>query len=153
RDPQFLATSRSVRAPACLLTQSIPGVHAALGGGEKGKTETEAIAALCGTKILHANSCPTTTNWCANLIGRSRQIMMNGNTSYQADEAVSTLINLPGFRGGAQTTSGFSEAYEYEVQPSVFTRLRTGGPANGWNVDAIVFQNGRVFKTTGKTWM
>jgi hypothetical protein len=51
------------------------------------------------------------------------------------------------------TSAGFSETWEYQVQPGAFTQLRTGGPANGWAVDGILFQNGRQFQATGKTWL
>jgi hypothetical protein len=37
-------------------------------------------------------------------------------------------------------------------QPSVFTRLRTGGPENGGLVDGILVQSGKVFRDTGKIW-
>lgn len=39
------------------------------------------------------------------------------------------------------------------MQPSVFSTLRTGGPANKWEVDGIVFQGGRTFRKNRKTWL
>lgn len=51
------------------------------------------------------------------------------------------------------TSAGFSESYDFELQPSAFTRLRGGGPTNGWVVDGIVVQDGRAFHATGKTWL
>jgi hypothetical protein len=51
------------------------------------------------------------------------------------------------------TSAGFSEAWEFEVQPARFTQLRTGGPVNGWEVDGVLFQNRRRFNGTGKTWL
>ena len=56
-------------------------------------------------------------------------------------------------RHGGSTTAGFAETFEFEVQPREFTRLRTGGPANGWMVDGILFQNGRMFQASGRTWL
>lgn len=50
-------------------------------------------------------------------------------------------------------TAGMSEQMEFEVQPRVFTSLRTGGPANQWTVDSIVFQGGRVFAGSERTWL
>lgn len=38
------------------------------------------------------------------------------------------------------------ESFEYDVPPQIFTRLIKGGPANGFNVQGIVFQNGRVWQ-------
>jgi hypothetical protein len=54
---------------------------------------------------------------------------------------------------GGSTNAGFSESYDFEVQPSEFTRLRTGGPSNDWSVDGILLQSGRMFRSSGKTWM
>jgi hypothetical protein len=45
-----------------------------------------------------------------------------------------------------------SEQMELEVEPSVFSTLRTGGKANQWLVDSIVFQSGKVFPDTGRPW-
>jgi hypothetical protein len=38
-----------------------------------------------------------------------------------------------------------------EIDPSVFTTLRTGGPP-AFEADAIVTRTGRVFNATGRTW-
>ena len=97
------------------------------------------------TKIFHANGDHVTNEWASQLIGRTRQLFASGNSSHPT-----SLID---WGDAPQSSGGFSEAYEFEVQPSVFTRLRTGGPGNGGNVDAIIVRNGRVFPTTGKTWL
>ena len=54
------------------------------------------------------------------------------------------------YTGGS---SGVNEVFEYELQPSEFSRLRTGGAANRGQVDSIVFKNGAAFKGTGRNWM
>ncbi len=150
-DAQFLATCRSARAGTILLTQNVPGVYAALGGGDKGRAEADAIFANCNLKVFHSNSDPQTNQWASTLIGRTRQFMANGNNSYAADDMLG--MGAPLAMTGGTSTAGFSEVYEFEVQPSTFSTLRTGGPANGWCVDAIVFQNGRVFTASGRNWL
>lgn len=152
-DAQFLATSRSARASTVLLTQNLPGVYAALGGGDKGRNAADAIFANCNLKVMHANSDPTTNEWCSSLIGRSRQYMANGNSSCAASGPWGTLLGAE-FTGRDGTTSaGFSETMDFEVQPREFTRLRTGGPSNDWCVDSIAFQNGAVFNASGRNWL
>lgn len=146
-DMQFQTTCRAARVATVLLSQNYSNFLAALGGGEKARAETDSLLANLNTKVLHANGDPVTNEWAAGLIGRSRQLLASGNSSYEADEAWPALFSR---RGNSST--GFSEAYEYEVQPREFTRLATGGPGNGWNVDAIVFRNGRAFNSTGRNY-
>ena len=41
----------------------------------------------------------------------------------------------------------------HKVEPSAFTTLRKGGPANAGQVDAVVFQGGRIWHATGDTYL
>jgi TraM recognition site of TraD and TraG len=150
-DMLFQTTCRAARVATILLTQNISNVYAALGGNEKGRVEADSLFANLSTKIFHANSDPVTNEWAARLIGRSRQFFASGNTSRSSEDR-GPLRGLDWLDDPTSTSAGFSESYEYEVQPAAFNRLRTGGPANRWNVDAILFQSGRVFGT-GKTWL
>jgi hypothetical protein len=149
-DAQFQTTCRAARVATVYLTQNISNVYAALGGGEQGKAQADSLFANLNTKIFHANGDPVTNEWAASLIGRSRQFMTNSSSSYQSNDFLSELA---GFRSVAQSNAGVSEQMDFEVQPRRFTTLRRGGPANGWEVDGIVFQGGRRFRATGKTWM
>lgn len=150
-DMQFQTTCRAARVATVLLTQNVSNVYATLGGSEKGRSEAASLFANLNTKVLHANGDPVTNEWAASLVGRSRQFMASGNSSRSAED-VSAMPGLDWLREPTSTSAGFSEAFEYEVQPSAFTRLRTGGLANRGLIDAIVFQNGRAF-VTGKTWL
>jgi hypothetical protein len=144
----FTSTSRSARVSNVLLTQSISGVIATLGGGPAGKAEADAYLSNYGTKIFHANTDPASNEYAANLIGRCKQFVINANSNYGANDGWSN------YAGKEQTSSsGISEIVEYELQPREFSRLRTGGPANRGAVDAIVFKNGSGFKATGRNWM
>ncbi len=148
-DMQFLTTCRSARAATVLISQNVSNFYAVLGGNDKGRAEADSIFANCNTKVFHANADNVTNQWASELIGRTLQSFANGNNT-QSDDWVATAL---GFGGSGQTSGGFSESFELEVQPSRFTQLRTGGVAHDRYVDAIVVQNGRLFKTTGRNWM
>ncbi|MBX6312463.1 MAG: TraM recognition domain-containing protein [Isosphaeraceae bacterium] len=149
-DMQFQTTARSSRVATVLLTQNLPNFYAALGGGEKGKAEADSLIGNLNTKIFHANGDPVTNEWAATLIGRTRQYFINAGNSYEPDDGSARWMGL---RKAPSTNAGVTEAYEFEVQPGAFTSLRKGGAANRGLVDAILFQGGRRFESTGRTWM
>jgi hypothetical protein len=148
-DFQFQATARSARVCTVYLTQNLPNYYATLGANEAGRASADALLGNLNTKILHANSDPVTNEWAANLIGRSRQYFVNASRSQPID-VISALLGLD---SGGQSSGGVSEVMEYEVPPRRFTALRRGGAVNAGIVDAIVFQGGRRFAPTGKTWL
>jgi type IV secretory pathway TraG/TraD family ATPase VirD4 len=151
-DMSFLTTCRSSLVATVFLVQNISTLHAALGGDEKARNEATSLLGNLSTTILHANGDATTNEWGANLIGKSKQLFANGSSSRSADEQISEMFDLGIVAPPSNTSAGFSEAYEYETPPSTFTRLRTGGPANDYKVDGVVFQSGRVFRASGGTW-
>jgi type IV secretory pathway TraG/TraD family ATPase VirD4 len=146
-DMLFTSTARSSRVCNVLLTQSISGVIATLGGGAAGKAESDAYLSNYGTKVFHSNTDAVSNEYAATLIGRCKQFVVNASSSYQNP--------MQGF-GSRQTTggsSGMSEIVEFEVQPREFSKLRTGGMANAGLVDAIVFGNGARFQGSARNWM
>jgi hypothetical protein len=152
-DMQFQTTCRSSLVATAYLTQNISNVHAALGGQEKGRTEAASLFANLNTKVFHANGDPVTNEWAASLIGRSRQFMSNGNSTRSSDGGWPFALGIEALTDPGSTSAGFSEVFEFDVQPARFTQLRTGGPANAWAVDGLLFQNGRRFSASGKTWL
>ena len=144
-DMEFLSTCRGYRAATVFLTQGISNVYAALPG--KG-AEADAILNNLVAKIFHNNGSATNT-WAAELIGRTRQYSVNASSSFPPTDWVDRWL---GYGYEPQVSAGVSESYEYEVQPREFTKLRTGGRKNKWNVDGIVFQPGQVFSDTGTSW-
>ena len=149
-DFQFQTTARSARVCTVYLTQNLPNYYATLGAGEAGKASADSLLANLNTKIFHANSDPVTNEWSSTLIGKSRQFFVNASNSQQPGDWLSTMC---GWRNAQHASAGISEVYEYEVPPRRFTALRKGGAPNGGLVDAIVFQGGRRFRETGKTWL
>ncbi|MFN0007200.1 MAG: type IV secretory system conjugative DNA transfer family protein [Planctomycetota bacterium] len=152
-DMQFQTTCRSSRVATVYLTQNVSNVYAALGGQEKGRVEAASLFANLNLKLLHANGDPVTNEWAASLIGRSRQFLANGNSSRSMDGGWPFALGIESLTQPGTTSAGFSETWEFEVQPARFTQLRTGGPTNGWAVDGVLFQNGRRFNASGKTWL
>jgi len=150
-DMEFQSTCRAFGVATVLLSQNVNNFYAALGGGDRGKAETDSIFGNLNTKIFHANACPVTNEWAASLIGRSRQFLMSSSNSDAMREAdwFSSLMGWQGTQGGSSLT----EHIDFEVQPRAFTTLRRGGRANGRQVEGIVFQGGRQFRATGKTWL
>ncbi|MBX9653853.1 TraM recognition domain-containing protein [bacterium] len=147
-DMEFLSTCRSSRVATVFLTQNISNFYSALGEGTQGKAQADSIFGNLTTKIFHANGDPITNEWGSSLIGRTRQFFINANTQPISRDWIGSLLGAP----ESQTSSGISENIDFEVQPSAFTMLRTGGAAHGGNIDGIVFQSGKVFRDTGRTW-
>lgn len=136
-DMQFQATARSSRACTVYLTQNLPNYYAEMGGSHS-KHRVDSLVGNLQTKIWHANSDPETNNHAADTIGKSWQ------------EKVGMSVNA-----GADTFSAgesVSQQYEYDVIPQAFSRLRKGGPLNDFEVQAYVYQNGRVW-SNGKTYL
>lgn len=151
-DMQFQTTCRSAQVATVLLSQNVSNFYAALGGSEKGRAEAASLFANLNTKILHANGDPVTNEWASSLVGRSLQQFANGSSGNSPEEPWGSMPWMSWSRENRISNAGFSEAYEFEVQPAAFTQLATGGPENRWTVGGIVFQNGRLFRSTGKTW-
>jgi hypothetical protein len=149
-DMQFATTCRGARVALTLLTQNINNLEAAFGSGEKGKAEGASLLGNLNTKIMHANSDASTNQWAAQLIGRARQHFANSNASHSQQGWAAAGLGVP---EPGQQSAGFSESYEFELQPNRFSELRTGGPDNGWQVDAVLFQSGKTFAQSGRTWM
>lgn len=141
-DALFQSTARSSRACTVYLTQNLPSYFAAFGGSNS-RSEAEAFLGNLQTKVFHANGDPTTNNWAADSIGRTRQMQYYGGMSESAARGF-------GQTGGNNQSAGGSQTVEYLVQPQEFTMLRTGGEECNRMVDAILFQGGRRWVVAGK---
>jgi hypothetical protein len=137
-DMQFQATARSSRACTVYLTQNLPNYYAEM-GGEHSKYRVDSLVGNLQTKIFHANSDPTTNEFAANVIGKTWQKRDNSSMSVGGQS-----FNV---------SEGQSEVYDYEVIPQIFTKLRKGGTANGYIVEGVVFQNGRIWESNRKTYL
>ncbi len=150
-DPLFLTTCREARVATVMLSQNVNAFYSALGSNDKARAEAALLFGNLNTKLFCANSDAVTNEYAASVIGRSRQFMASGSNSYSDHDVCTSLFGVPPLGQRGNTTAGFSEVFEFEVQPQRFTRLRPGGPRNNWEVDAILFQNGKTLRT-GRSW-
>jgi hypothetical protein len=144
-DPLFQATARSSRAASVYLTQNYPSLASALGGGAEGKAMTDTLLGNMGTKIFHANSDRDTNQLAADLVGKRLQSLRSSGSGSSLSLGSQASI-------GSSANRGRSETMDYEIQPMEFSTLRKGGPENADTADALVFQNGRRWAGTGRTW-
>lgn len=133
-DALFQSTARSSRACTVYLTQNLPSYLSAM-GGPNSRSDAEAFLGNLQTKIFHANGDPTTNNWAADSIGKTRQIQFYGGMSESSGRTPAT--------SSSNHSAGSSLAFEFLVQPQEFTMLRTGGEEAEHKVDAVIFQGGR----------
>ncbi|MCK6486427.1 MAG: type IV secretory system conjugative DNA transfer family protein [Phycisphaerae bacterium] len=147
-DQVFQTTARSTRTCVVYATQSISNYLAAF-GGEKTEPEVHSLLGNLQLQVFHQQTDIRTNQYAADLVGRTRQVLCNSSNSYQQDD---WPLMLDGLGAPTQTTAGMTETIDYELQPGAFTSLATGGPPR-WEVEAIVYQGGKRFKETGRTWM
>ncbi len=144
-DPLFQATARSSRAACVYLTQNFPSLAAALGCGSDGRALAASLLGNMGTKVFHANSDRETNQFAADLVGKRLQFLrsfgLGSNFSLGGQQSAGSSFNR-----------GRSETMDYEIQPMEFSALRKGGPENAYTSDALVFQNGRLWSATERTW-
>jgi hypothetical protein len=147
-DMLFQSTCRSSKVSNVVLSQNICNFYAMM-GGEKSEPLVDSLLGNLNTRIFHANGDHKTNEWMAKAIGRTRLTVANVNTSHEPTDYVSASFGL----GPTRTTAGISEVFEYEVQPTVCTTFRTGGPANRWLVDSLIISNGSCFHATGRPYL
>ncbi len=139
-DALFQSTARASRACTVYLTQNLPSYFSAFSGANS-RSEAEAFLGNLQTKIFHANGDPTTNNWAAESIGRTRQMNFYGGVSEAANRSGA---------GGLNQSAGSSQVLEYLVQPQEFTMLRTGGEECDFEIESIIFQGGRRWLVPAK---
>ena len=143
-DQTFQTTARSTRTAVVYATQSISTYLDAFGPQAEPKVNTLLGNLQC--QLFHQQTDVRTIQYVQELIGRSRQFVMSGNSSRDGDGLASL------FGGGENgASSGFSEIYEFELQASDLNSLAKGGPPH-FMTEAIVYQGGRRFPN-GRTWL
>lgn len=133
----YQAVARSARACTVYLTQSISNYYSVL--GEAAHDEAHALLGNFNTKIFHAGSDHPTNQYAADIIGQGWMTVYNFGANLTDD--------------GQSHSGGGSQAVNYKVLPSAFTTLRKGGEPNNREVEAIVFQGGRVWNQSKETYL
>jgi hypothetical protein len=146
-DQKFQTTARSSRACTVYLSQNLPNYYAAMGGANA-RDKTDSFLGNLQTKIFHANGDSVTNAWAAELLAKTWQYRKSVNNSVSKDSS----HFFPEVTG-IQESHSLSESLEYQVLPHMFTTLRKGGFQNNLEVDAIIFQGGRIWRHTGKNYI
>lgn len=147
KDPQFQSTARSALVCTVYLTQNLPSYYAAVGGPES-RSLVDSLLGNLQTKIFHANGDPNTNQWAADVIAKNWQTNISASSSQQSGRDL-----IPDLRSGNNQSTTVNHMLEYEVLPKHFTTLRKGGSAARGVVDGIVFQGGRVWNASGRTYL
>jgi type IV secretory pathway TraG/TraD family ATPase VirD4 len=139
-DAEFQATARSAGGCTVYLTQNRESYKRVLGNND-------AVDSLLGnlqSKWFCQNSGET-NEWAAKLLGE-RWIQVTSTNVGQGRQNAGEDHNNPSQSSGVSR----SEQRRYFVEPSSFTILQRGGPANNFRVQAIVYNGGNLFSTPGK---
>lgn len=139
-DSHFLAQCRSHRGCMVMLTQSIHSIMGAM-RGENARSLALSLIGNAGHKVFH--SCDAdTARYASELLGREERTKISGNLQ-PAEDAWEEMFGTP------KISTSFSNQWEAVLEPNVFMTLRTGGPQNGYQADAIVIKNGEPFPGGG----
>lgn len=133
-DMMFQTTARSSRACTVFLTQNISNYYSVLGGSNS-KDKVNSLLGNLSTKIFHANNDYVTNDWAANTIG-------------QAYKNISSVSNI----GGQQATTGFQQSFNWQVEPRIFTQLKSGGIDNDFVVEGVIIITGREWGNDKKNY-
>ncbi|MFO0858348.1 MAG: type IV secretory system conjugative DNA transfer family protein [Phycisphaerales bacterium] len=142
-DQEFQGVTRSTRTAVVYATQGLSTMLDAFGPNSDDKVHSLLGSLQC--RISHQQTDIRTVEYMQQLIGRSRQLLLSGNSSRDGD----WLGPLFGERSGG--SAGFSEHLDFELQARDLNSLAKGGPP-AWFTEAIVYQGGKVFPN-GRTWL
>lgn len=150
-DMLFQSTARSSRCATVYITQNIPSFYA-IADGFDGRNAVDAFLGNLTTKIIHNNNDPTSNRWAADQIGRFRTLKrtMNSGSSSSREGSIFDFMKK---REDTSSSLGLQDDVEYEVQPSDFMGLRTGGEQFDYEVDAYFIKPGVRFLSTGKHYL
>ena len=108
-DSLFQTTARSSLVSTVYITQSLNNYYMVM-GSDSPEARAKALLSNLNTKIFHNTSCPDTSKWAAELIGKDYTM----RKSYSRSSA-------------NPTTENENPVYGYIVEPKEFSNLKTGG--------------------------
>ena len=124
-DQIFQTTARSSKACTVYISQNISNYYVSI-GGRSPQARVDSLLGNLGTKIFHANNDAVTNEWAAKTIGKA-------------------FLNVTSVNVGKHSSSGSSQQLHYQVEPRVFTTLKSGGESNDLKVEGVV-------SIAGKKW-
>ena len=132
-DSAFQAVARASAGCTVYLAQNINQYRKRLGDNDA----FESFIANLQTKVFHQSTGPTAL-WAAQLLGEEWQHITSTNVGRSNPQAI-----------GAEPSSSAgvsrSEQRRFLIEPARFTTLKRGGPAYGYQVEAIVYKGGHIF--------
>lgn len=144
-DQLFQTTARSSRCAVVYLTQSIPNLHAELGGDNAGKSAVESLLGNLQTRFFHLNSESQTNKWASDTIGQDIIELHSGGTS----SSMSTQLRDPiaGISGSMTSSENYSQQINHTLFPVRFTELLNGSSRNKQIVTGYCHRVGRQWHT------
>ncbi|MGD9790599.1 MAG: type IV secretory system conjugative DNA transfer family protein [Phycisphaerales bacterium] len=144
-DWEFQAVARGSNTATIYATQSLSNYLEVF--GEHSESRVHALLGNLQTQFFHQLTDVRTIRYAQDLIGTRRTLLFSGNTSCASSD-LGAILGM----GDPGTSAGFSEQELPELRASHLNSLRKGGPANRFVVDALLYQGGKVFKATRRTW-
>lgn len=146
-DARFQTTARSSRTCVVYATQSISNYLA--GGGEGTEAQVHSMLGNLQTQLFHQQTDTRTIVYAQELIGRGRRFQVNTSSTREPRDWFTSALGLSLTR---TENSGVSESTDFLLQASAFHQLAKGGPPH-WLVEAILYQAGKKFARTGKSYV
>jgi hypothetical protein len=132
-DSAFQAVARASAGCTVYLAQNINQYRKRLGDNDA----FESFIANLQNKFFHQATGPT-CKWAAELLGERWQSIANVSAGRSNPQALDSSATM-------SSGVSLSDQRRYFVEPSVFTTLKRGGPAYGYQVEVIVYKGGHVF--------
>jgi hypothetical protein len=136
KDAEYQCVARSGGGITVYITQNYSNIREALGSDER----AESLASNLIVKVFCQNTGHT-NEWASRLIGE-RYLQITGINVGRGGGTKDGMI------GDASSHAGISRSEQKRawIEPAAFQKLRRGGKANGYLVDAVVFIGGQVFE-------
>ena len=115
--------------------------------GEAGKARADTITANFATQIYCMSNNHIHNTYAADYFARDWTTHVNSNTS-ENDRAQDPFGERPRTHGAST-----HQSLDHVLLPSDFITLRTGGPANGFIVEAYIGKGGPRFRANGKRYL
>jgi hypothetical protein len=148
-DVMTQTVARQARLISVVLTQNLPTLYSASGGGEKARQEVDGWLSSHMTKIALANTCVTTGEYFSKLFGSSYEDVWGGSSgSAENYHIMDDLMGKP-LRGGP--TLNWSSQWKPDVPIEAFARIQKPCPPHHLAI-GYLFQSGALYGN-GKPWM
>ena len=168
-DAQLMQAGRSSCVSACVLTQNLPNLYAAMEPG-RAHDAVDAMLGNFGTVIGGRNKCRVTTNWLADTINRAMVYRYSGGTNVSDGTSGGWNSGISGGSSGgsngSSSNSGWSSGTnggwsysegsntgwrldrDYPIPPETFLKLLGGGPPH-YRVQTVLVKAGKRFRASG----